>query len=241
MIVQYKLILHTGSQNFRQEWAYPLYSALMNDTEPEFAENVHEQSDRITPLSQYLRRTNEGILWTVSLFGENSITALAPLLDSRTEFILCNEKIPLYVSKREFIQLNGADDLLASAKASEGSDRCLRFRTPAAFKSKGQYINFPTVRLILQNLIRKWNACMDGFRFGDTEADVLSEGLLCRQFNIQDRRYFVKGNPIPGYVGEMIFQNIFDGEEHDRADALLSFAGYAGVGIKTALGMGGVE
>ena len=33
----------------------------------------------------------------------------------------------------------------------------LRFQTPTAFKSRGQYVNLPTTRLLMQSLVQKWN------------------------------------------------------------------------------------
>lgn len=71
--------------------------------------------------------------------------------------------------------------------------------------------------------------------------EAMAVGLLCRRFQLRDRTFFLKGNAIPGFVGEMTLDNRLSGFHRELAGALLTFAGYAGVGIKTSLGMGGVE
>lgn len=42
-------------------------------------------------------------------------------------------------------------------------------------------------------------------------------------------------------VGDLTLENRLGGFHRELAEALLSFADFAGVGIKTTLGMGGVE
>ena len=68
----------------------------------------------------------------------------------------------------------------------------------------------------------------------------MADGLLCSRFALHDQSYCLKGKRIPGFVGSMTLENKLAGFHRELADALLVFAGYAGVGIKTALGMGGV-
>ena len=42
-------------------------------------------------------------------------------------------------------------------------------------------------------------------------------------------------------MGELTLENRLSGFHRQLADVLLLFSGYSGVGIKTALGMGGVR
>ncbi len=241
MIIRYKLKLTTPNAHFRPEWAYPLYSFLLNHSDAEFSTNAH--LDRTTPVSQYLRKTDDRLLWTVSLLENNSIEALEQLLCSQAEFLLDKDGLQLYVEERERQVIGCVDELLATTGSDLQSDfHSLRFHTPTAFKSKGGYVCLPTVRLIVQSLLRKWNACMGAdIMLSEDETDILAEGLICRRFNIHDSIYRIKGNPIHGFSGEMTLTNRLNGELREHANLLMNFAEYAGVGIKTALGMGGVE
>ena len=71
--------------------------------------------------------------------------------------------------------------------------------------------------------------------------EALAVGLRPRSFGLHDQTYYLKGNSIPGFVGELTLENRLDGFHRELANALLYFADFAGVGIKTTLGMGGVE
>lgn len=241
MIIRYSLILQAPAVRFRPEWAYPLYSFLLNHADNEFSTAAH--SDRSTPVSQYLRKTGEGLLWTVSLLDDNSINALEPLLCSQKSFLLDKDSLPLTVKRLERQAIDGADELLSISEAdSQSGIHLLRFHTPTAFKSKGRYVCLPTARLIVQSLLRRWNTCMGtDVIIPEDETDILAEGIYAERFNIHDSIYRIKGNPIHGFCGEMTLANRLSGEFREHAELLMAFAEYAGVGIKTALGMGGVE
>ncbi len=110
--------------------------------------------------------------------------------------------------------------------------------------SREHYRDLPTTRLIVQSLIRKWNGCFPEYHIDDTDGqgmDALAVGLLCQRFRLCNQTFYLKGNAIPGFVGTTILENHLHGFHRLLADTLLYFSGYAGVGIKTALGMGGVK
>ena len=70
---------------------------------------------------------------------------------------------------------------------------------------------------------------------------MLSEGLLLRHFTLTDRSFPLKGHRIPGFVGAWDLENGLSGEARQLLNALLYFSQFSGLGIKTTLGMGGVE
>ena len=68
----------------------------------------------------------------------------------------------------------------------------------------------------------------------------MAEGILCSRLCLQDDHYRLKRQTIPGFIGTLLLENRLSGFHAQLANVLLLFAGYAGVGIKTTLGMGGV-
>ena len=242
MLTQYHLILRAETnERPRSEWAYRLYASVLEKAPQSFISAAHE--DAVTPVSQFLRREKNGdLLWTVSLLGEASESALSGVLDELRQMEL-DRGGRVWVMRRERSEIRSVDELFAAAAQGGGNHR-LNFRTPTAFKSRGRYVDLPTSRLILQNLIRKWNGCITGCPIEDEDGaglEALAAGLFCRDFSLRRRLYYLKGNPVPGFVGSIELENRLEGFHHALADALLLFSAYAGVGIKTALGMGGVE
>lgn len=241
MLTQYRLMLKPDRPyQPRLEWGYRLYAALLEQAPEKFGNDVHQ--DGVTPLSQFLTVGKESAVWTVNLLGERSEESLSRLLGQQESIWLKKDRVRLRVTDCRTENIQDVDDLFALSAWQDGF-HVLRFQTPTAFKSQGQYLNLPTSRLIIQSLIQKWNGCFPDCPIEDEDGqgvDAIAAGLRCRRFRLRDQMYYLKGSSIPGFVGEMTVENRLSGFHRELADALLLFSGYSGVGIKTALGMGGV-
>lgn len=241
MLTQYRLVLTPDQPcHSRPEWAYRLYAALLAQAPASFGEQVHEM--RISPISQYLDRRDGRLFWTVTLLGQQAESALGPLLQEQTPIFLEKDRVLLRPTLCEADHITDPEELFTRS-AGTGFHR-LEIRTAAGFKSRGQYQILPTSRLILQSLVKKWNGCVPECPIEDEDGegvDALAAGLVCRRFQLRDRTYFLKGSAIPGFVGTLTMENRLNGFQRELTDALMTFSGYVGIGIKTSLGMGGVE
>lgn len=242
MLTQYRLTLSPDRPcRPRPEWGYRLYAALLEEVPASFGSGVHQ--DGVTPVSQFFSIRDDSLLWTVSLLGGESEDVLGPVLERAEGFRLQKDGVNLSVRSRRVQRIPDVDELLVRGAAHSGVHR-LRFCTATAFKSRGQYLNLPTGRLIVQSLIKKWNGCFPACPIEDDDGEgmeALAAGLRCKQFRLRDRMYYLKGSAIPGFVGELTLENRLTGFHQQLTSALLLFSAYAGVGIKTTLGMGGVE
>ena len=242
MLTQYRLLLSCESPfPPRAEWAYRLYAVLLDLAPPGFGELAH--LDTRKPLRQHLRlRADGSLLWTVNLLGDVGEAALSGPLE-RLKCIPLDAQTTLRVRDLRLRRVRDLEDLLALAQAEPSVHRLL-FCTPTAFKSQKRYQTQPTARLVLQSLIRSWNACVPAPPLLEEEGKALDElaaDLLLRDPQLRDRSYFLKGSTIPGCTGSILLENRLEGDRRLRTDALLLFSEFSGVGIKTALGMGGVE
>ncbi len=239
MLTQYSLTLRGDpASRPRPDWAYRLYAELLYAAPPDFATAIHQNA--ITPVSHYLLCGPAECLWRVSLLGEPAEAALGPVLESKREYRLRRDNAAFQVAGWQKRTFDRAESLLFFEDAGTFE---LSFVTPTAFKSRGQYLNLPTSRLIVQSLIKKWNGCFLDCPIEDEDGEgmeALAAGLVCRSFRLHDQSYRLKGLTINGFVGDMTLENHLQGFHRQLANALLFFAGQAGVGIKTALGMGGV-
>lgn len=225
----------------RPEWAYRLYAALLAQSPDAFGAEVHQ--DGVTPVSQHLSVDGEKLRWTVSLLGADCEEKLSGMLDQLRQLRLEKDHVTLTVERRERRTIADVEELLDLAARVSGL-HTLRFVTATAFKSQGRYLNLPSTHLIIQSLVKKWNGCIRECPIEDADgqgAEALAAGLRIRSFRLRDRMYYLKGSSIPGFVGELTLENQLTGFQRQLADALLLFADDAGVGIKTTLGMGGVE
>ena len=242
LLTQYRLRLSADAPRTPQpEWGYYLYAELLRAAPDGFAGAVH--ANAVTPLSQYLFAGENGLCWNITLLGDESCAALGGVLDEIERFPLHKEQCTLFVTERTRHSIPDVEALLAAGE-THGAQHRLEFCTPAAFKSKGVYQVLPTQRLLLQSLVKKWNGCFAGCPIEDTGGaglEAMAAGLFCTQFSLQSASYRLKGCSIPCFTGGMLLENRLQGFHRTLASALLLFAGYAGIGIKTTLGMGGVR
>ncbi|WP_308526911.1 CRISPR system precrRNA processing endoribonuclease RAMP protein Cas6 [uncultured Oscillibacter sp.] len=242
MMTRYRLALTPDHPcNPRPEWAYRLYAALLAQAPGAFGAEAHQ--DGATPVSQHLTLEEGKLIWTVGLLGADCEEKLSSVLEQLHQLRLEKDRVTLAVERRERRTVADAEELLDLAARERGL-HTLRFVTATAFKSQGRYLNLPSTHLIIQSLVKKWNGCIRECPIEDTDgqgAEALAAGLRLRAFRLYDRMYYLKGSSIPGFVGELTLENRLEGFQRQLADALLLFADHAGVGIKTTLGMGGVE
>lgn len=214
--------------------AYPLYAALLERAAPEFGAWVHGCA--VTPVSQYV----SGDLWRVSLFGRRAIDALAPALDKLDSVYLRRGGRTLGLTLTDALEIGDPASLLDAPWIDRGA---LRLLTPTAFKSGGAYQLLPTQRLVLQSLILKWNGCFGSVCPIEDDGgglDALAEGLRYRGLQLDSRLYPMKHTRIPGTVGSIVIDDRLEGADRQLLNALLAFGTFSGLGIKTALGMGGM-
>ena len=132
--------------------------------------------------------------------------------------------------------------LLLAARENPASRTRLWFRTPCAFKQAGRYAIYPQEFLLLQSLVLHWNTAFPDCQLSDPDAlDAILRGLRILDYNLHTVSYPIKNTRIPGFVGSAVVEARLALPLLELWNALLSFAPYGGIGIKTTLGMGGVS
>lgn len=241
MITHYKItLLPERDTRIFPEWGYHLYSSLLSLAPHSFGERMH--SDGITPVSSCITVQDKQVIWYVNLLGADIETVLSPIIEQQERYRLRRENQSLQVSTMQIEHIDSADTLL---RLPEHRTMKLRFLTPTAFKSDGNYVNLPSVPLIMCNLLNKWNGCFaEECPIEDEDGggiQAIANGLRIAEYRLSSCDYLLKGQPIPGFTGELMLKCRLNGFHLTMANLLLHFAPYAGVGIKTALGMGGVS
>ena len=156
--LQFTVSLLDGTQA-DASWGYWLYSALLEQMPVEAAEWFHEQS--FTPLSQYwlVDKPAHRTCWRVSLLGDEAESLLLAPLEALSRLNLRECAQPLAVSLEGRERYASLSEFWNRAAAMpDVPSHQLRIWTPASFKSGGRYVIFPEARLILQNLVLRWNA-----------------------------------------------------------------------------------
>lgn len=241
MIVQARIQLEPTPQPVAPSLAYPLYAWLLSHVSAEEGNWLHEQGMR--PISQYLwcdPQTGVG-WWIVNLLDDHAVGLFEPVLQGEREanlhpctlrFVSCNlERID---SPSVFIQRAG--------ELERDGRFPLEWATPASFKQNGRYVIFPQESLILQSLITRWGLCFPDMPLDDVDAfEAILRGIHIVDYRLQTLRYPLKQAKIPSFVGRVVLEPRLSAPLREVFKTLYCFAPYAGLGIKTALGMGGIR
>lgn len=240
MIIQYKFTLpQIPSHPLYPDAAYRLYAHLLEKLPPEDAFLLHEAGGR--EISQFLQYDKSGnrYIWTISLLSEETAEILCPVLETLTEVFIENQAFP--VSQKTIREIT-AEDLILRGRAGEGNRTTILFHTQTAFRQNGRYTIFPQERLILQSLILRWNEVFPMYPLEDEDAiNAILAGIHIVDYQLRSGRFLLKGTRIPGFTGSCVVEAKLALPLLELWNAMMLFANFAGIGIKTGLGMGGVQ
>lgn len=231
---------YEGEQKVSYNWGSIFHGIIMEMLPQDVAEEMHQS--KLKPFSQYITPCSDNQLqWNIGLWDEYAA-------DHIVQAIMPMTKIEI---KHKGIQLEITDIKRTSLSENEYFSRfftvptpCrryeLEFRTPSTHKQEGSYVVFPSIDLIINNLSRRFSAFMQDFSLNDPEA---MEQVICNirivRYSLHTSVYYLEQTKITGYMGRITV--VINGPDQlaRLAGAILSFAEYSGIGIKTALGMGG--
>lgn len=118
----------------------------------------------------------------------------------------------------------------------------LEFLTPTAFKSNGRYVIIPEIKYIFQSLMNKYSAAsaeMDMYDEDTLEQLVQNSSII--QYKLRSVYFPMEGIKIPSFKGELGIKVNGTATMAKYARLLIRFGEYSGIGIKTAMGMGGIK
>ena len=218
--------------------AYAFYSCLLSLLPEEYADAVHNQGE--TPVSQCVYCKNGQSFWRIQLLNDFACDGFSETLQGLKTLPTNAGDVCLQLVEEKHVT---ADELIKKSRAME-ADRffTLRILSPTAFKQSGRYTVLPDKELMLQSLLNKWNLSFPSYPLEDEDAfRMLSDGIRVSDYNLRTTRFILKDTRIPGFIGNVRFDTHLSPPLLDICKILFTFSEYSGIGIKTALGMGGIQ
>lgn len=237
-----KLTMVLNSEDISYNSASTFHGALMDVVDHEYADYLH--SENIRPFSQSISKLNDKYIWTVNTCNarakENIIDKLLSEkfnslhLTHKDSDIEITEKICTTISYKELFEKNYFD--------SNSQSRTIVLKTPTSFKSNGRYINIPSVRLLFQSLINKYDACSDFTSvYDDNLIEEFESNLMISRYFLRSAAFHLEGVSVPSFLGDITFRSFGSQKLTSLMNMLLEFGTYSGIGIKSALGMGACQ
>ena len=221
-------------------WGSLLHGMLMERLPSQWQERLH--GDGLRPFSQWVETGAGGaFVWRLNALDDDLAAAIEPHIFEGQRWHCKHLQSDLIFERvaRERLSIQAYMKPFFLAETAAPRLR-LSFRTTTTHRTQGGYALFPSVELIAGALRDRLCALEPTFVLSDDEA---LEQLVARtrivRYRLQSGSFALEKARVQGYTGHVDL-NIQGPDALIRlADALFSFAPWCGVGIKTALGMGG--
>lgn len=239
--IQLKVCAKDG-QKLHNNWGYSMYGMLCQYSDNDYIAELHQRNE--TPISQYLEVLPGGIegIWHIHLLDEEAIHYFGETIQKNKSFYSDYYQTTLQILERQIRTPISEQEFCMQYLVGQDTRRRheIEFLTPVGFKSQEQYQIFPTVELMIKSLWRNWqNFSHDLQLDGDEVREQLIQYTQMRDYQLKSVRYPLKGNKIPACQGNIILQMHGPEPLARIVSMLLAFGEYSGMGMKTALGMGG--
>jgi CRISPR-associated endoribonuclease Cas6 len=216
--------------------------ALMEQTDPSFAEKMHETG--LHPYSQYLQFRENQVIWTVSALNREAKEHLISKLESddfQSVFIRDHQETFSIVEKQ--IRSISYEKLIRKYYLGQCSHILkLAFVTPTSFKSNGRYQLFPSAKLIFQSLMMKYDqASGDSSIYSEEMVHEFEQYSEIVGYRLKSISFSMEGVRIPSFIGTVTIRIHGPQQLANVAWMLAAYGEYSGIGIKTGAGMGGLQ
>lgn len=213
---------------------------LMEKIDTGYAEELH--MSQVHPYSQYITGEDGCVVWHINTLDEKSADNIIGLLKSDSFDIaeLKSKEVNLKVASKECSGVS-YDELLKEFYLDGKAARyiTIRFVTPAAFKSNGKYVIFPTSRLILNSLANRYDAFSGNTQIADEHlSEYIDEYTDIVEYDLKSVKFSLEGITIPSFIGTVKIRFSGSCEFICLMNMLMKYGEYSGTGIKTSLGMG---
>lgn len=219
------------------------HGALMERFPSELVEVLHQQNVRPYSQSVFFDR-ERGPIWRIGTLDDGMEDALIAGMAEGGDWLDLHQKgYAIQMKEIDCVEETSFEELADYAFTAEQAPRSasLTFLTPTSFKQDGRYAMFPDARLILQSLLQRWNAFCPEIRLEEEDlAAKLAAHAPIARYNLRTAAFSLEHQRITGFQGSLSMRLCGTDSMKRIVTLLASFAPFAGIGIKTALGMGAV-
>ena len=218
--------------------------ALMELIDSEYAARLHHAP--FNPYSQYVvwDELTDALRWRVCALNSEAAGQFLQPLQGISSIALRARDVTFEVERIqiEYMPLKRLTDEIYMPHETRIS---VKFLTPTAFKSKGEYIIVPTARLMFQNLLMRYEQVYSNSKEIDFETvEYLDSHTRISSYGLRSKYFANVGEDskrIPAFIGGITLSVSGSQIISGLARMLLLFGSYSGIGIKTSMGMGAME
>lgn len=216
-----------------------LQGFIMENIDSGYAGSLHESS--LHPYSQYITEDNGKAIWTLNTLSIEAKENIADIIKSKNLIYLKHKDKHIKIKSFNEEGMDYSDMVKKYYLQNHKRMLKIRFLTPTSFKQDGRYCIFPSVRLIFQSLMLKFDkAATDMEVFSKSVLENFEEYIEISGYKLRSTFFHLEGVRIPSFMGEITLNINGPAQLVNLAHMLVFFGTYSGVGIKAGIGMGGI-
>lgn len=221
-------------------WGSLLHGMLMERLPAPWQQRLHESGPR--PLSQWVEPGDGGAFrWHLTALDDGLSAAIESILksDERWPCKHLQGDFALESVERQSLTVQAYTKPFFLSETTAPRLR-LSFLTTTTHKTQGEYALFPSVEMIARGLRARLCDMEPSLVLSDDEVleQIISRTRIAR-YRLQSGSFALEGARIQGYTGHVDLSIQGPDPLIRLANVLYCFAPWCGVGVKTALGMGG--
>lgn len=228
-----------------------LQGALMERIDTHYADGLHHAA--VNPYSQYVvpaegsgravkDSTTSALTWTISTLDDEASAHLHRAIARGITIDLRRPGLSLSVESAEDADDATEADLSALFYSPSPPNKFrVAFRAPTAFKQHGRYVFLPDPRLVVQSLVLKHSALVDGEEPDEGFVDEVARSIRLTSFRLASQPFPLGGTFIPGFTGSATFGVRGPATLCNYVGMVMRFGEFSGCGIKSSMGMGAIE
>lgn len=241
MLTELNINLNMNNKNtYDANMGSILHGFLMENISTEFSKDMHR--NQLHSYSQYIIKNGEQLIWTINTLDSDTKNEIVDRIITLDSVKLKHRKENITIAKKEIKSITYDQLFERFYIKKQAKSIKLKFITPTSFKCKGEYMIYPTVRLIFQSLINKFNDFSKDIGVScDEFLPLLEEILILKNYDLKSTTFSLEGIRVPSFCGELEY--FINAPQHiiNMVHMLAEFGTYSGVGIKTSMGMGGIK
>lgn len=221
-----------------------MQGALMEILDVESTKILHV--DGLRPYSQFLYfdKNKNHPIWRVNSLNDWADQKILIPLTSQRRIFLRHKNYSVNLLAHKVISAESYEDIAArfmneNAPTFKGVE--LDFVTTTSFRRDGQYVIFPEIYLLIQSLLNRWNKFAEGFPIEDDVSKMLATFCRVTEYYLRTQFFLLEHQKVTGFCGKMSVKWSGNRMVNNLLSLLFEYANYAGIGIKTALGMGATK
>ena len=211
---------------------------LMNSIDSTYVDYLHYNETHPYTSCIYKDMESGKIFWKITTFNKNAYEMLIKyFLENDIKNIYLKKKgIEVFVKSVSMTKTSFEELFLNSEKKNK-----IYFLTPTTHKLNGELQIFPNISTLLLGVINKVNQHSDTAKLEDEDVIIdFLEKVYIDEYYLRTKYFFLEKIRIKGFIGNVKIKSK-DEVFCQLLNFLLQVSEYTGLGVKTALGMGGIK